>query len=326
MNNWLRLWPASISAHAAEVDLVMALFLVLIVLLVVPVFVLPPYFIYKYRRGTVADRTGRPRGNPTIEFSWALFPLAAALVFFVWAAWLYVEAETPPDDALEITATPRQWMWKFQHPGGQREINELHVPAGRPIKLTMISQDVIHSLYLPALRIKQDVLPDRFTELWFQADETGVYHLLCTEYCGTAHSEMRGRIVVLEPAAYEAWLELSGTDMTLADRGGLLFRRLGCSGCHEDSDVVRAPSLAGVFGSPVPLASGEVVVADEQYIRDSILLPTKDIVAGYRPIMPSFEGRVGEEDLVALIAYVRSLATARDYREQFEGYQRDRVE
>ncbi len=302
----------------------MVLFLALIVMLVVPVFVLPAYFMIKYRRGSPADRSHRPRGNPLIEFSWALFPLAGALVFFTWAAWLYVEEQTPPEDALEITAIARQWMWKFQHPGGQREIDELHVPAGQPVKITLISQDVIHSLYLPALRIKQDVLPDRFTDLWFQADRTGEYHLMCTEFCGTGHSVMRGRIVVMEPAAYQEWLEVADVDVTLADRGALLFRRYGCSGCHEDSDVVRAPPLEGVFGGPVPLASGEVIVADEAYIRDSILLPTKHIVAGFQPIMPSFEGKLGEDDLVALIAYVRSLAAERDYRESFRGYERDR--
>ena len=208
----------------------------------------------------------------------------------------------------------QQWMWKFQHPGGQREINELHVPAGRRIQLNMISQDVIHSLYFPALRIKQDVLPGRTTDQWFEAERPGTYHLLCTEFCGTAHSEMRGRIVVLEPAAYADWLALQDAALTLAERGAARFRSYGCSGCHEDSDVVRAPSLYGVYGNPVPLASGEIVVADEQYIRDSILLPMRHVVAGYRPVMPSFAGRIPEEDLVELVAFIKSLAISEDYR------------
>jgi cytochrome c oxidase subunit II len=188
------------------------------------------------------------------------------------------------------------------------------VPAGRAVRLVMSSQDVIHSLYFPALRIKQDVLPGRTTEQWFEAERPGTYHLLCTEFCGTAHSEMRGRIVVLEPAAYADWLALQDAALTLAERGAALFRSYGCSGCHEDSDVVRAPSLYGVYGNPVPLASGEIVTADEQYIRDSILLPMQHVVAGYRPVMPSFSGRIPEEDLVELVAFIKSLAIAEDYR------------
>jgi cytochrome c oxidase subunit 2 len=173
---------------------------------------------------------------------------------------------------------------------------------------------VIHSLYFPALRIKQDVLPGRTTVQWFQADRPGAYHLLCSEFCGTAHSEMRGEIVVLAPADYADWLARQDVDLTLAERGAALFRSYGCSGCHENSDVVRAPSLYGVYGHPVPLSSGGFVNADEQYIRDSILLPMKHVVAGYRPVMPSFSGRIPEEDLIQLVAFIESLATSEDYR------------
>jgi cytochrome c oxidase subunit II len=186
------------------------------------------------------------------------------------------------------------------------------VPAATPVKLSMISEDVIHSLFFPALRIKHDVLPGRYTELWFTADRPGTYHLLCAEFCGTAHSEMGGRIVVMEPAAYEAWLERAPSDRSLAAAGARLFRSFGCSGCHLRSDVVRAPPLEGVFGSPVPLTSGEVKTADEGYLRDSILLPRKDIVAGYQPIMPSFQDRISEGQLVQLIAYLKSLGSAQD--------------
>ena len=219
---------------------------------------------------------------------------------------------TPPAGALEIDVLAKQWMWQFEHPGGQREINELHVPAHQPVKLSMISLDVIHSLYFPALRIKQDVLPGRYTTLWFDADRPGTYHLFCAELCGTGHSEMGGQLVIMTPAAYEAWLERTPSDLSLAAKGADLFRSLGCSGCHVNSKAVHAPPLEGVFGSPVPLASGEVVLADEAYLRDSILLPKKAVVAGYEPIMPSFQNRLSEDQLLQLIAYLKSLATRQE--------------
>ena len=307
-------WPAALSAHANEVDLILLGLVVLSTLFTLPVFVLLVWFAAKYRRGSAADRSGRPRRSWALEFSWALIPLALVLIFYVWAAKAYFELERPPADTLQIAVVGQQWMWKFQHPGGQREINELHVPAGRRIQLNMISQDVIHSLYFPALRIKQDVVPGYTTVQWFQADQPGVYHLLCTEFCGTAHSEMRGEIVVMAPAAYADWLARQDVDLTLAERGAALFRSYGCSGCHENSDVVRAPTLYGVYGNPVPLRSGEIVLADEQYIRDSILMPMKQVVAGYRPVMPSFSSRIPEQDLIQLVAYIKSLATSEDYR------------
>jgi cytochrome c oxidase subunit 2 len=307
-------WPTALSAHANQVDLLLFGLLGLCALLTLPVFVALVWFAAKYRRGSAASRTPRERGNWRLEFAWALIPFGLVLVFYVWAAEAYFELKRPPDGALEISLVAQQWMWKFQHPGGQREINQLHVPAGQPVRLSMSSQDVIHSLYFPALRIKQDVLPGRTTVEWFQADRPGSYYLLCTEFCGTAHSEMRGEIVVLEPAAYEDWLARQDAGMTLAERGAALFRSYGCSGCHEHSDVVRAPSLYGVYGHPVPLASGEIVTADDQYVRASILLPMQHVVAGYRPVMPSFAGRIPEEDLVQLVAYIKSLATAEDYR------------
>jgi cytochrome c oxidase subunit II len=309
------LWPPIASAYAGEVDLLLVLLLILVTLLSAPVFVLLIVFAVRYRRGAKVDRSHRPDRNVALEVSWAAIPFALSLVFFVWAAKLYFAYGRPPDNALEISVLARQWMWKFQHPGGQREINELHVPAGHPVRLGMISQDVIHSLYFSALRIKHDVLPGRYTQLWFTADQPGTYHLLCAEFCGTSHSEMNGQIVALEPAAYQAWLERTPSDLSLARAGAQLFRSFGCSGCHTDSDVVRAPPLEGLFGSPVPLASGEVIIADEGYLRDSIVLPRKNVVAGYPPVMPTFEGRITEEQLVQLIAYVKSLATETEYRQ-----------
>jgi cytochrome c oxidase subunit 2 len=310
----LPLWPPTASALAGQVDLLLAGLLTLVSLLTIPVFVLLLVFAIRYRQGSSANREHSPTRNIKLEVSWAIVPFVLSLIFFVWAAKLYFDEHNPPAGALEIDVLAKQWMWKFQHSGGQREINELHVPAHRPVKLTMISEDVIHSLYFPALRLKQDVLPGRYTTLRFEADQPGTYHLFCAEYCGTSHSEMGGQIVIMEPAAYEAWLQRTPSDLSLAAKGADLFRSLGCSGCHVHSSVVHAPPLDGVFGSPVPLASGKVIVADDAYIRDSLLFPKKDVVAGYAPIMPSFKERITEEQLVQLVAYVKSLATKQEYR------------
>lgn len=220
---------------------------------------------------------------------------------------LYFNLFNPPENTLDINVVARQWMWKTQHPGGRREINELHVTAGTPVRLTMISQDVIHSFYVPALRQKMDVLPDRYTSMWFEANRPGRYLLECAEFCGTDHSAMRGELVVMEPAAYERWLRVGQPDDTLAETGARLFRSYGCSGCHAGNATVRAPRLEGLFGRPVPLAEGGTTIADRQYIRDSILLPNRHVVAGYEPIMPSFRDQIGEEDMLALIAYIQSL-------------------
>jgi cytochrome c oxidase subunit 2 len=226
---------------------------------------------------------------------------------FVWAANLYFDISTPPTDTLEVSVIAQQWMWKFQHADGQREINELHVPANRPVKLLMTSQDVIHSFFVPAFRVKQDVLPGRYTTLWFEATKTGEYHLLCAEYCGTDHASMTGTIIVMDPAQYQNWLSQNQAGETLASAGEQLFLQLGCESCHRRDDSGRGPSLVGVYGSSVTLANGQTVTADENYIRESILQPQAKIVAGYEPIMPTFEGQVSEADLVQLISYIRSL-------------------
>ena len=238
---------------------------------------------------------------------WIGIPLILALVLFAWAMAVYFELYRPPADASEIYVLGRQWMWETRHPGGKRELNALHVPVGRPIRLKMISEDVIHSFYIPAFRIKQDVIPGAYSSLWFEATKPGKYHLFCAEYCGTKHSGMGGWITVLEPSDYEQWLTAGGIAPSLADEGAQLFRSLGCSGCHGMNASVRAPMLDGVFGHPVPLESGEFVMADERYIRDSILLPKSQVVAGYKPVMPTYQGRVNEDELLKLIAYIKAL-------------------
>lgn len=307
MSQFIALWPGQASAYGAEVDTLIAGFTVLIVLLSAPVFVLIVVFAFKYRRGEPADRSHPVNRNVWLETSWAVVPFLLTLVFYVWAARLFFDIHHPPDGALEIAVVAKQWMWKFQHPGGQREIDELHLPAGEPVRLRMASQDVIHSLFVPALRLKQDVVPGRYTTMWFRADRPGTYRIACAEFCGTDHSTMGGRLVVLTPSDYARWLERSDVDPTPVAAGRALFRSRGCSGCHGPAATVHAPSLAGLYGRPVPLQDGSVVTADAQYIRDSILLPQSQIAAGYPPIMPTFRNLLDEEEVLALVAYIQSL-------------------
>lgn len=308
MNPFFRPWPREASLHAVQVDQLFAAFSALTVLLTAPVFILMFVFAIKYRRGREADRTHAPSHGVGIETAWTVIPFILALGFFGYASWLYFDTGRAPPGALVIDVEAKQWMWKFEHPGGQREIDELHVPANEPVKLVMTSQDVIHSLFLPALRMKQDVLPGRYTSIWFQATVPGVYALRCTQFCGFDHSGMVGRFVVQTPQDYARWLQQAGTDGSLAQQGFQLFRSLGCSGCHGPDSTRRAPKLEGIYGRPVALDGGRTVIADDQYVRDSILYPAKDIAAGYAPIMPTFSGQVSEADLVRLEAYIKSLA------------------
>lgn len=308
------LWPEQASAYAYQVDQLTYALIALAAAFGIGVVALLATFAIHYRTGNKgANRDGAPSGLIWLEVAWITIPLALALGTFGWAAYLYVGAQTPPRDALTVFVVGRQWMWKFYHPAGAREIDELHVPLGKPVRLVMTSQDVIHSLFLPAMRVKQDVVPGRFTSLWFAPTRTGTFPIYCAEYCGTEHSRMRGRVVVEEPFRYEAWLRASSTDGTLAAQGARHFRRLGCSGCHmAGGGNGPCPPLEGVYGGPVPLVSGEVVMADERYLMDSILRPNAQIVAGYGPMMPSFAGQIGEDELVALVAYLKSLASAEE--------------
>ncbi|HEY6455847.1 MAG TPA: cytochrome c oxidase subunit II [Steroidobacteraceae bacterium] len=264
------------------------------------------YFSIRYRRGSPADRSGEPAQSLPVELTWTVIPGVLFIGVFIWSLFLFVRMHTPPADAQTIYIVAKQWMWKAQHAGGQREINTLHVPLGVPFRLTMTSQDVIHSFYVPAFRVKQDVLPGRYTQLWFKATKLGHYELFCAEYCGLDHSRMGGQIVVMRPADFAHWLQGHPGPGTLAAQGAALFRARGCSGCHAPDASVHAPDLDGLYGSPVHLADGTEVMADERYIRDSIMLPRQHSVAGYPPLMPSFAGQLSEEDLLALIAYLKS--------------------
>ena len=313
----LEFWPPQASLHAEHVDWLIGSFGLLMALLAAPVFILSAIYLVRFRHGRKADRSQAEKGSVWLETSWALIPFLLVLGFYVWSTKMFLDQQSPPANALTIDVIAKQWMWKFQHAGGQREINELHVPLGRAIRLTMTSQDVIHSLYLPALRIKQDVLPGRYTQEWFTADKTGAFPLRCAEYCGTDHSLMGGRIIVQTPADFARWQAQAGADRSLAQQGHALFDRLGCAGCHggnaQGQDAaVRAPPLAGLYGKPVPLADGSIARADDQYIHDSIMLPNKQVAAGYKPIMPPFGNVLDEEQVAQLEAYIRSLGAGGD--------------
>lgn len=263
-------------------------------------------FTIRYRKGSRADRSHPPTSVRWIEITWIATPLVIFLILFIWSNLLFAKFYQVPAGAMHIHVLAKQWMWKLEHENGRREIDELHVPVGTPVELIMTSQDVIHSFFVPAFRVKQDVLPGRYTALWFTATRAGRFDLFCSEYCGTQHANMHGDIVVMRPSEFAKWLASGPSQPDLAARGFVLYRRAGCSGCHEPSSTVHAPDLSGLFGQLVHLADGSTVIADESYLRDSILLPGKQVVAGFQPVMPSFQGQLDEDDLIALIAYIKS--------------------
>ena len=306
--NALPFWPPAASAYAHVVDRLVISFSALIIALSLPVFVLIFTFAVRYRRGQRVDRKSKESGNLLLELSWSIIPFVLTLVFFVQSSALYAQQAKPPADALNIEVVGKQWMWKFQHPEGQAEIDDLHVPAGEPVVLTMASQDVIHSLYVPALRLKQDVVPGRYTRMWFKADTPGVYPLECTQFCGMNHPRMRGSFYVLSAADYGRWLQTSQVEGSLADQGAQTYRKAGCGGCHDPGAVMRAPPLAGLAGRNVALADGREVTADAQYLRDAILQPNRDVAAGYPAQMPSYQDRLDEGQVQTLVAYLQSLA------------------
>lgn len=300
------LFPPQASTYAAEVDNLYFFLIGLSAFFSGLVAILLLTFAIKYRRRSEDYRPPAIAASLRLELVWTLIPLVIVLGIFYWGAKLFFTWGRAPDDAMEIYAVGRQWMWKFQHLGGQREINVLHVPVGRPVKVTMISHDVIHSFFVPAFRVHQDVLPNRYTSVWFHATKAGTYHLFCSQYCGTNHAKMIGEVVVMEAADFQAWLA-KGADGSLAMEGRKSFMKLDCVTCHSADTKARAPILEKLFGTQVPLQGGGTANADEAYIRESILVPDAKIVAGYRPIMPSYQGLVDEEEIVQLIAFIKSL-------------------
>ncbi|BBC72777.1 cytochrome b561 [Altererythrobacter sp. B11] len=305
-------WQPAASAYGRQIDLLAAAFGTMVWLLAIPVFVLMAVFAWRYRRTREVNRQNRPNGNVWVEASWSVIPFLMILVFYVWATSLYLDLRQPPEDAVTIDVVAKQWMWKFQHPEGAREINDLHVPVGTPIKLVMTSQDVIHSLYLPALRIKQDVVPGRYSTLWFTADRAGAYPLRCAEFCGADHSVMGGKLIVMEAADFAAWQAAHNGNgaLSAAERGARLYRTSGCAGCHDRTQEGLAPALSDIFGRQVVLADGSRTRADEQYLRDAIMLPNKQVVAGFRGIMPSYAASFSAEEVADLVAFLKSAPSA----------------
>jgi cytochrome c oxidase subunit II len=300
-------FPEQASTFAMDVDAlyfflvaVSSFFALLIAVLVIA-------FGIKFHRRHEGEVGARIEGNLPMELLWSVIPTVIAMVMFGWGASVFYHLRRPPAEAMHIYAVGKQWMWKFQHLEGQREINELHVPMGRPIKITVTSEDVLHSLYFPAFRTKIDAIPGRYQELWFEASKVGTYHLFCAEYCGTNHSGMIGSVTVMEPTAYQSWLA-GGGEGSLADRGAALFQQHACNSCHLDTGQGRGPSLKDIFGKPVELADGSTVIVDEAYLRESILNSQAKIVRGFQPLMPTFQGLISEEGLAALIEHVRSMS------------------
>jgi cytochrome c oxidase subunit II len=266
------------------------------------------YLGLRYRRRAAAETGAKGGSAPaSLEIVWSVVPLGIVLFTFYWGADVFFQIMRPPAGAEEYFVVGRQWMWKVQHPDGPKEINEMHVPVGRSIKLTITSEDVIHSFYVPAFRVKTDAIPGRYTTAWFRATQPGTYHLFCTEYCGTEHSKMIGRVIVMAPAAYEEWLAGGRWEKSPGASGADIFQARGCPTCHRPDTAARAPILNGLFGKEVALAGGGVVTADEAYLRESILRPAAKVVSGYPRIMPAYEGQLSEEEILLLIAHIRSL-------------------
>jgi cytochrome c oxidase subunit 2 len=302
-----RLLPEQASTFAGPVDALYFFLIAVSVFFSLLIAGLVIFFAVKYRRHANDPTPAPATGGTALEIVWSVIPLGISMVIFGWGASLFFTINRPPDDALEVYVVAKQWMWKLQHMEGQREINELHIPVGRAIRLKMTSEDVIHSFYVPAFRTKQDVLPGRYTQTWFHPTKPGKYHLFCAEYCGTKHSGMIGWVYVMEPTEYQAWLGGGTSEGSLASRGDKLFQDLACANCHKNDGSGRGPSLEGLFGKTIELENGQKVTVDDEYLRESILSPQAKIAKGYQPIMPTFQGLVTEDQLLQLIEYIKSL-------------------
>ena len=305
--------PPEASKQAPQVDalLVFMTLVSLVGLVLVGLLVTAFSIMYRREKHPVAVQI---EGSTLLEATWTIIPLGLFLIMFVWGSVLYFRIYTPPANAMNIYVVGKQWMWKAEHPGGQHEINSLHVPTGRPIQLTLISQDVFHSYSIPAFRVKREAIPGRYTTVWFEPTLPGTYHLFCTQYCGTQHSGMVGEVIVQTPDEYKKWLAESTSGVSLAQNGERLFASLSCNACHNGQPDARGPSLAGVYGSKLALTSGQSVQVDEAYLRQAILNPSQHITQGYAPIMPTYQGQISEEGLISLVEYIKNLNT--NYRVQ----------
>jgi len=313
---WLHassLFPAEASGISPYVDALYVFLLLMTVVGTVLVAVLLFVFSIRYRREKNPVAT-QIEGSTLLEATWTIIPLAIFLVTFVWGALLYFRIYNPPANAMNIYVVGKQWMWKAEHPGGQHEINALHVPTGQPVQLTMISQDVFHSFSIPDFRIKREVIPGRYSTVWFEATQPGTYHLFCTQYCGTQHSGMVGEVTVLKPDDYKKWLQQSNSGMSLAQNGERLFASMGCNSCHSGTAAARGPNLAGVYGAKLTLTDGSQVLVNDAYLRDAILNPSQHVTAGFAPIMPTYQGQISEDGLIDLVEFIKNMQS--NYRVQ----------
>jgi cytochrome c oxidase subunit 2 len=307
-NSWVPLFPDQASTFAWQVDYLYFYLILVSVAFTIPIVVAIFFFFVKYREKEKFATPDEIHGSIMLETVWSIIPFVVSMTIFIGGAYIFYNQTRVPADSMEIYVVGKQWMWKFQHGTGQREINELHVPVGRKVKLTMTTEDVLHDVYIPAFRTKADVVPGRYTTLWFEATKPGKYHLYCAEYCGLNHSGMGGWVYVMEQSEFDNWLAGGGSNQTPVEAGRELFtNKLGCASCHAGGANQRGAKLEGVYGTDVKLTTGQVVKADDEYIRNSILNPSSQIVEGYQPIMPTFKGQVTEEQLVSLIAYIKSL-------------------
>ena len=306
------LFPERASTIAGEVDALYFFLVGLSVVMSVLIATLVVSFAVKFHRRHADEVGAQVHGGLMLELAWTFVPFIIAMVIFFWGAKVYFVMASPPSETLNIYVVGKQWMWKVQHTTGQREINQLHLPVGRPVKLIMTSEDVIHNFSIPAMRVKADVIPGRFVQIWFEPSRPGTYQIFCAEYCGTQHSGMIGQVVVMDASAYQTWLSGGEGEGSLASAGEKLFADLACNTCHRPDSRGRGPVLQNVFGHPVQLHDGTVLTADESYLRESILTPAAKLTAGYQPVMPAFQGLVSEEQLLALIEYVKSLSAQRE--------------
>ncbi|MGB7548514.1 MAG: cytochrome c oxidase subunit II [Terracidiphilus sp.] len=305
--------PPEASRIAPQLDaLYIFILLVSVIGLTIVILLVTSFSIlYSKKRHPVAVQI---EGSTLLEATWTIIPLGLFLVMFVWGALIYFRVFTPPANAMNIYVVGKQWMWKAEHPGGQHEINSLHVPEGRAVQLTLISQDVFHSFSIPAFRVKREAIPGRYTTVWFEATMPGTYHLFCSQYCGTDHSQMIGDVVVMTQEDYRKWLASSTSGASLAQNGERLFASLSCAACHNTRPDARGPSLANVYGSKLTLSTGQAITADDAYLRQAILNPSQHITQGYAPIMPTYQGQISEEGVIALVEYIKNLNS--DYRVQ----------
>lgn len=307
MYHWIPFWPDTAAVNAVVINNLYLAELGVSGLIMATVIVMMLTFCIRYRKGSEISRADRVQKTWLFEIGWTTATLGAFLILFVWGAAVYIWLYQTPAGDEEVYVVAKQWMWKFEHPGGQREIDALHVPVDKTIRVVMASEDVIHSFFVPAFRVKRDVVPGTLQTVWFKADKTGVFKLECTQFCGLQHATMQGEIDVLSGPDYARWLTEQGVHESLAEQGKAVFRAHGCSGCHSDNSTVHAPLLDGLYGTLVHLQDGSVRLADEAYIRDCILNPRSFSVAGYPPVMPDFSGQLSEDDLVKLVAYIKSL-------------------